>query len=97
MDIVNVDVVDRFARRHRDVAQRLERWKTDVTRASWSTPHEAEREASGVRRVGNRRLIFNIKGNQYRIIAEVDYRSGTLQVLFIGRHDDYVKFVSRGF
>ncbi len=97
MDIVNVEVVDRFARRHRDVAQRLEGWKYQVTNARWSTPHDAEREASGVRRIGNRRLIFNIKGNQYRIIAEVDYGSGTLQVLFVGRHDDYMKFVSRGF
>ena len=97
MDIVNVEVVDRFARRHRDVAQRLERWKTDVARASWSTPHDAEREGSGLRRIRNRRLIFNIKGNQYRIIAEVDYESGTLQVLFIGRHDDYIEFISRGF
>ena len=47
------------------------------------------------RPVGNRRIIFNIKGNQYRIVAEVDYKAGALTVLFIGRHDDYMKYISQ--
>ena len=89
MDIVNVDVVDRFARRHRDVAQRLEGWKDQVTNARWSTPHDAQREMSGVTPIGGRRLIFNIKGNQYRIVAVVNYVFGTVRVRFIGKHSEY--------
>ncbi len=89
MDIVNVDVVDRFARRHRDVAQRLEGWKYQVTNARWSTPHDAQREMSGVTPIGGRRLIFNIKGNQYRIVAVVNYVFGTVRVRFIGKHSEY--------
>ena len=89
MDIVNVEVVDRFARRHRDVAQRLEDWKEQVTNARWSTPHDAEREMSGARRIGNRRLIFNIKGNNYRLVASVNYQLGTVRVRFLGTHAAY--------
>ena len=89
MDIVNVEVVERFARRHRDVAQRLEGWQDQVTNARWSTPHDVQREMSGVTPIGGCRLIFNIKGNQYRIVAVVNYVFGTVRVRFIGKHSEY--------
>ena len=60
-----------------------------MTRASWSTPHDAQREMSGVTPIGGRRLIFNIKGNQYRIVAVVNYVFGTVRVRFIGKHSEY--------
>ena len=44
---------------------------------------------SGVTPIGGRRLIFNIKGNQYRIVAVVNYVFGTVRVRFIGDHSEY--------
>ena len=89
MDIVNIEVVDRFARRHRDAKRSLDRWKVLVTNARWSTPHDAEREMSGVTPIGGRRLVFKIKGNDYRLVALVNYQLGTVQVRFLGTHAAY--------
>ena len=89
MDIVNVEVVDRFARHHRRAKRSLDRWKVLVTNARWSTRHDAEREISGARGIGNRRLTFKIKGNDYRLVALVNYQLGTVQVRFLGTHAAY--------
>ena len=44
---------------------------------------------TGVRRIRNRRLIFNIKGNDYRVVAVVNYELGTLRIRFWGTHAEY--------
>ena len=60
-----------------------------MTDARWSTPHDAQREMSGVTPIGGRRLIFNIKGNNYRLVALVNYQLGTVKIRFFGSHAEY--------
>ena len=95
MNIADDKKVDRFVRRHRDAATHIKRWKEKVLKARWNTPHEVPTQSSGIRRIGNRRLIFNISKNKYRLVAEVDYTAGTLKVLFIGTHASYDEFMKR--
>lgn len=95
MKIANYKVAERFARRHPDSANYLRQWRRKVLNAQWRTPHDVPTQSSGIRRIGNRRLIFNIARNRYRLVAEVDYEAGALRILFIGRHASYDKIRAR--
>ena len=86
MKITNSPDVDRYTRRYPDAANHLRRWKRKVLDAQWRTPHDVPPQ---IRRVGNRRLIFNISKNRYRLIATVNYQLGTVRVRFFGTHAEY--------
>lgn len=67
----------------------LRSWYAEASRATWKTPSqikEAHRQASFV---GGDRVVFNIKGNDYRLIAAVRYPQQIMYVRFIGTHAEY--------
>lgn len=88
MKITNNPDVDLYSRRYPDAAGHLRRWRRKVLVAQWRTPHDVPPQ---IRRIGNRRLIFNISKNRYRLIAGVNYQLGTVRVLFFGTHAEYIK------
>lgn len=91
MEITNPEVLDKFVARQRDAAEAVRRWRMRVERSSWRTPHDVRLQTSDVSILVNRRLVFNIKGNQYRLVAEVDYRKQSVSIRFIGTHARYDK------
>jgi mRNA interferase HigB len=65
----------------------LRAWFAEVARAGWSGPAEVKRHfGATVDFVGDKRLIFNIGGNEYRLIVHVSYRFGRVLVKFVGTH-----------
>ena len=89
MRITNEHVLDRFAKLHADVDPVLKRWSRVVKSQSWLTPHHVRDLHSNVRPIGRNRLIFNIRGNRYRLVVEVNYEAGLITVRFIGTHAQY--------
>ena len=69
----------------------LEAWVEHVRRAKWNSPQELA-EDYGIDTVhpGNR-AVFNIKGNHYRLVAHIHYKSHRLFIRFIGTHEEYNK------
>ena len=91
VEITNPEVLDKFVARQRDAAEAVRRWRMRVERSSWRTPHDVRLQTSDVSILVNRRLVFNIKGNHYRLVAEVDYRKQSVSIRFIGTHARYDK------
>ena len=89
MIIANPDVLFRFARRHPGLLGLLQAWQDSVNSETWRNPHEAIALHSNARILGRKRLIFNIRGNRYRIVAQVNYESGQISIRFIGTHEQY--------
>jgi mRNA interferase HigB len=94
MNLVSGRTIDRFAEEHAEARDPLARWVSFVRAARWTTPDEAvETCPVPTRAVGSDRLVFNIKGNHYRIVAAVRYATqetnGTLFIKFIGTHAEY--------
>ncbi|HEX4536455.1 MAG TPA: type II toxin-antitoxin system HigB family toxin [Candidatus Acidoferrum sp.] len=75
---------------HPDAKASLEAWYGVVRNAKWSTPIEMKLLYGNADLVG-RRTVFNIAGNQYRLIARVNYVSQTVFVLHVLTHSDYDK------
>ena len=57
--------------------------------ATWRTPHEVKAQFGNASICGNNRVVFNIAGNKYRLVVEMQYRCGIAWVKFIGTHAQY--------
>ncbi|MDR2212028.1 MAG: type II toxin-antitoxin system HigB family toxin [Pseudomonadales bacterium] len=67
----------------------LESWHDAVSKAHWSTPQDVKRQFGAASLCGNNRAVFNIGGNKYRLVVEIQYRAGIVWVKFIGTHARY--------
>lgn len=91
MRIIALKTLRRFWEQHPDAQQALQSWYRDAKRATWSTPADIRNVYRNASIVGNNRVVFNIRGNQYRLVVSVNYTSGILYIRFIGTHQDYDK------
>lgn len=85
-------LVDFWTRKsHRDAEQPLKAWFAEASRASWSSPQDIKDQYRNASFVGGNRVVFNIKGNDYRLVVAVAYDYGAVYVKFIGTHAQYDK------
>jgi mRNA interferase HigB len=66
-------------------------WYEIVRNASWENLSDVKQDFRTVDYVGNNRYVFNIKGNDYRIVVIIIFLSKKVYIRFIGKHDDYDK------
>lgn len=76
---------------HPDAAEPLKAWFAIVSRADWKGPADVKAAFAKASIVANNRVVFNIKGNDYRLIARFAYKFGRCWVRFIGTHAAYDK------
>ena len=81
--------IEEFGMRHGDARRHLETWLSTVQNADWDAPHELMGRFSNVRAIGGGRVIFNIRGNRYRLVAAINYQQKVVQIRFIGTHAEY--------
>jgi mRNA interferase HigB len=67
----------------------LPSWFDEAIKASWKTPQHIKEQYSSASICGNNRVVFNIAGNKYRLVVEVQYRAGIVWVKFVGTHARY--------
>ena len=73
----------------RDAKAPLESWYEEAQRSNWTSPHSVQLHYATASFVGRNRVVFNIGGNKYRLVAEMQYRAGIVWVKFIGTHAAY--------
>jgi|SRR5947208_943259 len=94
MTVLRVDRLTDFISRHADARAQLEAWLQTVEAATWHGPHEA-RETYGSLdpsvpvASGGRVAVFNIKGNRYRLVAQINYPLAIINVLRVMTHAEY--------
>lgn len=89
MRVIAISVLRAFWRRHPDAEQPLKAWFEEVTNASWTQPSDIKAQYRSASVLKNRRVVFNIKGNHYRLVVAVAYRLQAVYVKFIGTHKQY--------
>ncbi|WP_376867402.1 type II toxin-antitoxin system HigB family toxin [Brevundimonas staleyi] len=67
----------------------LDAWFAEVSRADWKTTADVKRLYATASIVSADRIVFNIKGNDYRLIVAVDFEKGIVWIKWIGTHRDY--------
>ena len=89
MNIVDVKFLRAFWETHPDAEQALKSWVEDVRKAAWAQPAEIKARYRSASILKNRRVVFNIKGNDYRLVVSVAYHYQAVYVKFIGTHKEY--------
>ena len=74
---------------HADAREAIEAWFAIAQKAQWRSPAEVKAQFGNASIVGNNRVVFNIKGNDYRLIVAFAYRMQWAYVKFIGTHAQY--------
>jgi mRNA interferase HigB len=78
-----------FWEKNPDAAQPLQAWYHDVKHASWKSPAEIKAVYRNASFMAHNRVVFNIKGNKYRLVIAVQYEFSIVFIRFIGTHKDY--------
>jgi len=74
---------------HRDAEQTLRTWYADVEAATWRTPMEIKAQFGNASVVGDNRVVFNIRGNKYRVVVRFNYAWQVAYIRFVGTHEQY--------
>jgi mRNA interferase HigB len=76
-------------RLQRVVGEQLNAWYAMASRAAWKNSAELKREKQTASIVSSERVVFNIKGNEFRLVVAVDYKNGVVLILWLGTHREY--------
>lgn len=91
MVVISYGVIRDFSAQHPDAMDALNNWYTITEKSDWANYNEIREIFNSVDAVGNDRYVFNIRGNNYRLIALVQFNVRTVYILFIGTHKSYDK------
>ena len=69
----------------------LKAWFAEAKLAQWTSPQDVKNQYANARFIANNRVVFNIKGNDYRLIVAIAYKMQYVYVKFIGTHAEYDK------
>lgn len=89
MVIISHKAIREFAVEYPAFLPALERWYSIAEKADWQNFQDIKRDFNSVDAVGNGLFVFNIKGNNCRLIARIIFRTRTLFIRFIGTHPEY--------
>ncbi len=91
MQLVNTPILEELKANHADARGALDAWRAEVEQAAWSTPQESKGRHAPASLLGGSRVIFNIKGNSYRLIVKVRFQNGIVMIEWGGTHAEYDK------
>lgn len=80
-----------FWEKHADSEQYLKTWFDTAINADWKTPNDVKQYYATASILKDSRIVFNIKGNQYRLVAKINFEKQWIFIRFIGTHEEYDK------
>lgn len=80
-----------FWEKHADSEQQLKAWYNEAEQADWKSPNDVKKDYPSASILEDNRVVFNIKGNNYRLIVRINYKYGVVWIRFIGTHAEYDK------
>ena len=89
MRVISIRTLKQFWIKHRAVEDAIKAWYAEANDAEWRTPQDIlERYPTADILPGNR-VVFNIKGNHYRLIVKIHFNTGIVYIRLIGTHAEY--------
>ena len=91
MVVISYRTIREYTDNNEDVEDQLNNWYTITEKSDWANFNEMRQIFNSVDSVGNDLYVFNIKGNDYRLIVRIIFRVRTIYIKFIGTHKEYDK------
>ncbi len=89
MKVVGRSHLAEFCSNHADARKWIEHWLSEVEQASWTAPRHIRARYTSASFLANNLVIFNVKGNDYRLEVRVAYQSSVVVIQWIGTHAEY--------
>jgi mRNA interferase HigB len=80
-----------FWTKHKDCEEQLKSWYKEAEEAHWKVPRDIKRDYPTASFLPDNRVVFNIKGNNYRLVVKINYDYGIVWIRFVGTHGQYDK------
>ena len=91
MRVISKKILREFWGKNNDAEEQLKTWYKEATKANWEKPSDVKAEYVKASILKNKRVVFNICGNKYRLIVDVNYIRQWVFIRFVGTHNDYDK------
>ena len=91
MRIITHKAIVQYSDLHPDAKSALDEWYVKTEQSQWNCFADVKKTFNSVDSVGNKRYVFNIKGNSYRVIALILFMTKIVYIRFIGTHSEYDK------
>ena len=92
MKVVGITKLDEFADKHGDVRGQLASWLKEAEKAEWHTTADIKARYASASFFADNHVVFNLKGNKYRLEVLVSYRNQIVLINRIGTHAEYSKW-----
>ena len=92
MRLVGKELLDKFAERHAEIRTSLNAWIREVEDADWDGPAEIKARYPTASILSENRVVFNIKGNKYRVETKISFEIKVVLAKQIGTHAEYSKW-----
>ena len=89
MRIFTLKTLKLFVAKHPDAKGAIDAWYEMATLASWHKPIDVKSDDGTASIIADNRVVFNIKGNDYRLVVKIHYNTGFVYVRFVGTHAEY--------
>ena len=89
MRILSKSALRAFWERHPDAEQPLSDWHSVAEKADWSSPNQVKQRYPDASIISDNRVVFNIKGNTYRLVTRMSYPYRRVYIRFVGTHAEY--------
>ena len=77
--------------RYKNAEKALLAWISEVKFSEWKNPGELKLKYKNASIVSSKRVVFNIKGNDYRLIVDIEYNLKIVFIVWFGTHEEYIK------
>jgi mRNA interferase HigB len=91
MRIIARHIIDEFEIKHPDATTSLETWYKTCKTKKWAQPVDIKNDQPNASIITNNRVVFNIKGNDFRLVVAVDYNRQIFFIKFLDTHEEYDK------
>lgn len=89
MRVIAIKKLKDFWQKNKKTEQSLRAWYVEAKKANWSKPSEIKEQYKSASILKDSRVVFNIKGNDYRLVVKINYRFKMVYIRFIGTHSEY--------
>ena len=89
MRIIAIRTIKNGYKAFPDAKQSLLTWNEEVELANWLSPNELKENHASASIINTKRVVFNIHGNKFRLVVDIEYRLGIVFVVWFGSHKTY--------
>jgi mRNA interferase HigB len=91
MQIIGLPKLEKLKSNHADSRGAMDAWRGEVEHAKWAGPQDIKARYATASFLADNRVIFNIKGNSYRLVVKIRFQNGIVLIEWCGTHAEYDK------